>query len=263
MKTVQWEELTSGSLVEAAGQTGGVCLLPVGSLEKHAEHLPVGVHALCVAAARIEPAVVFPGQFLAAVSELKCHPGAVALPARLLLETWERLCEEISRNGFHKIVIVNGHGGNRYILPQLIFECLNQPKDFVLYLARVRNDPELSKRLLKTDYHAHACECETSIVMHLRRDLVEAEKIGMLDGTPQRDFDIGDVYSSVDWYSLHPTNYGGDARTSSAEKGKLLFEDRARRLAEMIAKIKRDARVPQLLEEFYTRTEDFRNADRP
>jgi len=264
MKTVQWEELTAGSLLEAAKETGGACLLPVGSLEKHGEHLPVGtdtivVHSLCVAAARLEPAVVFPGRYLAAVSELKCHPGAVSLPTHLLLQTWEHLCDEIARNGFHKIVIVNGHGGNRNILPQLIFECLNRRKDYVLYLARVRNSPEVSK-ILETDYHAHACECETSIVMHLRRDLVEAEKIGMLDGTPQRDFDIGNVYSSVDWYSLHPTNYAGDARTSSPEKGKALLEDRARCLADMIARIKQDQRVPELLAEFYRRGEEFRDA---
>ncbi len=209
---------------------------------------------------RREPAVVFPGQFLANVNELKCHPGAVSLPTHLLLQTWEHLCDEISRNGFHKIVIVNGHGGNRYILPQLVFECLNRRKDYALYLARVRNDPELTGRLLETDYHAHACECETSIVMHLRGDLVERERIGVLDGTPQRDFDIGEVYSSVDWYSLHPTNYAGDARRASAEKGRALFEDRVQRLADIIGRIKRDERVPELLGEFYDRCEDFRGA---
>jgi len=268
MRTVCWEELTAGGLLEAAREAGGVCLLPVGSLEKHAEHLPVGtdtlvVHRLCIEAARVEPAVVFPPQHLAAVSELRCHPGAVSIPSDLLLRVWERLCDEIARNGFRKIVLVNGHGGNRYILPQLIFECLNRRKAYALYLPRVSNDPDLARRLLETDYHAHACECETSVVMHLMGDLVEAEKIGALDGRPQRDFDIGDVYTSVDWYSNHPTNYAGDARPASAEKGKALFEDRVRCLAEIVGTIKRDQRVPERLAEFYDRCEAFRDAANP
>jgi len=267
MSTVCWDEMTAGDLVAAVEATGGVCLLPVGSLEKHAEHLPVGtdtltVHRLCIAAAEIEPAVVFPPQHLAAVSELKCHPGAVSIPTHLLIRTWECLCDEISRNGFRKIVLVNGHGGNRNLLPQLIFECLNSRKDYALYLPHISDSPE-ARALLETDLHAHACECETSVMMHLYPDLVQAARIGDLDGARQRDFDIGDVYTSVDWYSNHPTNYAGDARTAAAEKGKILFEGRARRLAGMIAKIRADQRVPELLAEFYDRSKNVVERGQP
>ncbi len=260
MNHLSWEDLTAGDFVAAVRDTGGVCLLPIGSLEKHAEHLPLGtdaiaVHRLCVAAAALEAAVVFPPQFLAVVSELRCHPGAVSLPSDLLLKTWECLCDEIARNGFKKIVLVNGHGGNRFLLPQLVLHCLNVRKDYALYLYRGGDDPALRRTLLKTALHNHACECETSIMMHLVPDLVQPDKIGLLDGREQRNFDIGEAYSSVDWYSNHPTNYAGDARPASAEKGRLLFDARARRLADTVAKIKRDERVLELLAEFHERAD--------
>jgi creatinine amidohydrolase len=261
MARVCWEEMTAADLVRAATEWGGVCLLPIGSLEKHAEHLPLGTdfiaaHRVAKAAAAIEPAVVFPPITLAVVSELRCHPGSVSLPSDLLLKTWELVCDEIARNGFRKIVIVNGHGGNRNLIPQLVMECLNRRKPYALYFHRREDDPALTKRLLETDYHSHACECETSVMMHLAPDLVRPEQIGVLDGRRQRDFDIGGAYSSVDWYSNHPTNYAGDARPASAEKGQLLFEARARHLAEVVAKIKRDQRVPELLAEFYDRADN-------
>ena len=63
---------------------------------------PFGLHSASrykgIAAAEIEPAVVFPPQHLAVVPELKCHPGAVSIPTHLLIQTWEHLCDEISRN---------------------------------------------------------------------------------------------------------------------------------------------------------------------
>ena len=258
---LSWENTT----FEIAAAGVDLALLPVGAIEQHSYHLPIGTDWLSVqAVARLAAerlnALLLPALPYGNSQEHQGFIGTIWLRPETLARAVTDIVDALVHHGIRRIVIVNGHGGNRYILPQLIFECLNRRKDYALYLARVQNDPALRQRLLETHYHAHACECETSIVMHLRGDLVEAEKIGMLDGTPQRDFDIGDVYSSVDWYSLHPTNYAGDARTSSPEKGKALFEDRARRLADIIARIKQDQRVPELLAEFYGRCEDFRGA---
>src|SRR5206468_10680017 len=58
-----------------------------------------------------EYAVVFPDYFYGQIYEARHQPGTFALPSRLIWELLDATCEEIARNGFTKIVIVNGHGG--------------------------------------------------------------------------------------------------------------------------------------------------------
>ncbi|MCG3181694.1 MAG: Creatinine amidohydrolase [Phycisphaerae bacterium] len=263
---VRWEELTAPELVEVARTTGGVCLLPIGCLEKHANHLPLGTdsiiaHELAIAAARIEPAVVLPPQdIMGVVNEIKAHPGSISLPSALLFQIWEAVCDEISRNGFHKIVIVNGHGGNRFLLGQFICECMDRRKDYALYWPRSLDDAKFRDALMESDYEAHAGELETSIMMHLRPHACRPDAIGQLDGRPKKNFDLGgDTYTSADWYILHPEHYAGDARTASADKGRRLFEHRAGNLAKVIANIRSDARVGEMLAQFYDQAQSWRN----
>ena len=44
---MKWEELTAPDIKQAVEDVKGVCLVPVGILEKHGEHLPVGTDYLC------------------------------------------------------------------------------------------------------------------------------------------------------------------------------------------------------------------------
>jgi creatinine amidohydrolase len=264
MSTVQWEQMTVEGLIASAKACGGVCLLPIGSLEKHAYHLPLGTDTLvaqrvCVAAAQREPAVVFPAQCLGQVSEGRCHVGGVAITSEVMLRMWEQITDDIARNGFKKIVLVSWHGGNRFLTYQFTIELLNRRKDYAVYVPKELDDPA-AQGVLDTDYNAHASESETSIMLHLHPELVRMDRIGPIDGRPQRDFDLGKVYSSVDWYSQHPQHYGGDARTATAAKGKVLFEGQVNTLVEMVRRIKRDRRVPQLLAEFYDRADKLDQA---
>ena len=61
---MQWEQLTSRAFAAAARETG-VCVIAIGVVERHSEHLPLGTDYLnahriaCLAADRV-PAVVFP-----------------------------------------------------------------------------------------------------------------------------------------------------------------------------------------------------------
>lgn len=261
MAKVMWEEMTAEELAAAADATGGLCLLPIGVLEKHAEHLPLCTDTLVAtetarAAAEIEPAVVFPGQHLGVITENKHHPGSVSVPTRLLLALWENLTDEIARNGFRKIVIVNGHGGNRFLIGQFIIELLDRRRDYAVYWPRGGDDPDFRASLMESEFDHHGGELETSLMLHLAPEACRPDRIGALDGTSQRDFDLGgDVYASADWYSRHPTNYAGDATAATADKGRRLLEHRAERLAKILAAIKADRRVGELLGEFYDQCE--------
>src|SRR5882672_1651829 len=67
--SVQWEELTSADFVKAIQQSQGTCLLPVGIMEKHGLHLPLGNDLLNVRyaslhAAQQEYTLVFPEYYV-------------------------------------------------------------------------------------------------------------------------------------------------------------------------------------------------------
>ena len=85
-----WMELTSENFDRAIEETGGLCLLPMGSIERHGPHLPVGcdtiaVEAVARGAAEEEPAVVFPALYFGQIAEARHQPGTVSLDHDLLL----------------------------------------------------------------------------------------------------------------------------------------------------------------------------------
>ena len=89
--SVHWEELTAADFVKGIQQSGGTCLLPIGIMEKHGPHLPIGTDLLDVrhaslGAAEQEYAVVFPEYYFGQIFEAKHEPGTVAYSARMQLE---------------------------------------------------------------------------------------------------------------------------------------------------------------------------------
>ena len=173
-----YKSLTSLDVKEASKKRL-VAILPVGSIEAHGPHMPVGTDSLTVyniakLAAEKEESVVLPPLYYAYVPESKHFPGAISLTAKTLLTLLEEICDEISRNGFKKILIVNGHGGNTPILKVFLREILNKKKDYALY-AMIRPlfpARDLISKLSEGRRVGHACEIETSIGLYLFGDLV-------------------------------------------------------------------------------------------
>lgn len=258
---MKWLEMKSSDVGRIAEEIGLV-VLPVGSTERHGDHLPVGqdtlaVTALCERAADVEPAVVFPTIFTGMNTELRHGPGSVSIRPELIMEYLEAICDEIGRNGFGKILIVSGHGGNRYMLPQLLMNVQDDEKPYVLYyVTGGLVDPELRRKVLETDVHAHACECETSTALYLHPDLVDMSRVPDKPVASSRDFDLEEVYSNVDWFSRFPENVSGEPGKATAEKGRAMFGDKVKRLAGIINKVKADDRSPGLLKDFYRRVRD-------
>lgn len=125
-----WENLREEEFDSAIERSGGLCVLPIGCLEKHGEHLPVGTDSLVCesivrSAAERSDVVVFPcAMWLGDVScyhaverpEESDNLGFIGISPETLMRVLEELCDEIARNGFTKILIVNGHGGNDPLL---------------------------------------------------------------------------------------------------------------------------------------------------
>lgn len=251
---MQWELLTAPRLLKAREACGGVAILPIGSLEKHGEHMPTGidtiaVHRKCIAAAEQEPAVVLPPLFYTNVIEMKNNIGAIALDTILLLPVVENILDEVARNGFRKIILVSGHGGNRFWLPLLMQHLGDKDKEYAVYLARPRVSEEL-KALRDSDIpELHAGELETSTALYLVAEACDMDALPGEPGVSKRGTDVP-AYTPIEWYSLFPDAYAGDARPASPEKGKRAFELAVDALVEVIRAVKADERVLEYMKRF-------------
>ena len=116
-----WENLREEEFKDAIKQSNGVCILPIGCLEKHGQHLPVGtdvIHITEIArrAAELETACVFPTMYFGEKTGSGEFLGTVIFSPELRLQILKETCSEIYRNGFNKILIYNGHGGNQAMI---------------------------------------------------------------------------------------------------------------------------------------------------
>jgi len=269
---MQWLELTSDAMREAVQTAGGLCLLPMGCLERHGPHLPVGTDQIAadlvsLAAAETEPAVVFPSYYLGVIFTAKHQLGTIALTRQLLLPVLEATIDEIARNGFKKILIVNSHGGNCRLLHLFLRMLLEEARDYVVYTTDyyvLEEGPRQHWHQMRdSDFGGHADEMETSVMLHLRPDLVHMEALTRPDeGRPMgRLRHLPDLNTSISWHADHPTHYAGDARAATAEKGEFLFKACVEKLVKQMRAIKSDSVSQELQAEFYRKAAHPDRAD--
>jgi len=258
---MQWEQLTGGEFEAAVEKAAGVCVIPIGVVEYHGPHLPLGTdyftaHAIACEAARREPVIVFPPYYFGVNTETKHFPGGIVVKDRLLFELLENICDEISRNGLKKIILLSGHGGNRFFLPLFVQLMLDKGKDYTLYYISDLGDPEVHRQVTETDLHGHACECETSMALHINPQFVKMEALDPeYQWTPQNQLgELGErLYTPADWFSRFPEHCAGDPRPATAEKGKALFEMMVTSLVEVLKAVKADQSAPRVYAAFNQR----------
>jgi creatinine amidohydrolase len=261
--SVQWQELTATDFPAAVERAQRVCALPIGVIEKHGPHLPLGsdvmqARAAAIGAAEREYVVVFPPYYFGQIYEARHQPGCVTIPPELLSKLLQAVCDDIHRNGFEKIVIVNGHGGNTHWLSFFCQAQLAGRRDYAVYVARRPMDPELAaqiKALRKTDWGGHACEDETSRLLAIRPELVRMDLVDTESGLPQRKLPELNAFTGIFWYADFPNHYAGIATEATADLGKLLLEAERRGLAEVFRAVKADRAALALQNEFYGRSE--------
>jgi creatinine amidohydrolase len=266
---MQWEELTATEFETAVRETG-VCVIALGVIEKHSEHLPLGTdylngHRLACLAAEVEPAVVFPPFYFGQIYEARCFPGTLTIKPTLLMELMEGVLDEIGRNGFRKIVLYNAHGGNWYWLRFLAQCTLWERKPYHIYLPTglAPHREQKWQALLETPVHLHACECETSISLANHPHLVKMERVPEEPAVAlERMKELPRTFAGISWYADYPDHYAGDARPASAEKGQALRQLQVDDLAEYIATVKADQVAPSLTAEFFDRVRNVQHVGR-
>jgi len=250
---MEWEKITSSELYDLTREE--VCIIPIGSLEKHGEHLPLGndgliAHKIALLAAKEEPAAVLPPLFYTYTKEMKNLSGAISLETDVFLKLLENICDEVARNGFKKIILLNFHGGNTFLLKVFLQHILDKGKDYAVYLPPIFLAPETVAEVRETRETGHAGEIETSISLYLFPELCKMERVPEAFFSSRRDYDVSPSSTSVDWYSSYPDGYVGTAKVASSEKGKRIVEAHVKKLIDLIRKIKKDDKVIAKMKRF-------------
>ena len=262
----KWEELTSSDFALAVKQSGGVCLIPIGVIEKHGQQLPLGTDVFTAReissrAADKEYCIIYPFYFAGQILEAKHQPGTIAYSSELMSRFLDETCREISRNGIKKIIIVNGHGGNTAWLQYFCQVQLESPHDYAVYYLTPTASQDVQRKiteLRKTTTGGHADEVETSSMLAVRPDLVKMDRASAESGANQAHLEQlpGSLYVGIRWYSQYPNHYAGDAKDANVTLGELSIESRAQTLAELIKAVKADQTTIRLQNEFYEESQN-------
>jgi creatinine amidohydrolase len=201
----------------------------VGSLEQHGEHLPVGTDSLLVETVALRSAELARSDVVVAPTVwtgLSPHHVRLGVTVTLEPELLLGLVRSISaalRGWFPRVVIVNGHGGNRGWLEAL---GLVDGHAIVNYWELV---PEaLLRELFPVDLGSigHAGQAETSAMLHALPGLVGSpgpafEPI-LREGDPFRQPDMG------------ASGVLGDPSAASAQAGERFLDAACRGLADLL-----------------------------
>lgn len=249
----RWEELAWPDFRDLDPERT-VVLLPVGALEQHGPHLPVGVDALIVeelaraALARARPGLellVLPTLAYGKSDEHRDFPGTLTLSGATLAAAWSEIGASVARAGLRKLLILNGHGGqiatgqlvarglrieHRMLVVSVLWPQLGLPEGIL---------PEAELR-----FGIHGGALETALVLAIRPGLVRRERLRDFDPATRARADAAPILGSLGaagfgWMAqdLHPEGAAGDARLASAEIGRRVLDRVATRLLALVAEL--------------------------
>lgn len=260
----RYEELTAPDFVKAVQKAGRTCIIPFGILEKHGPQLPLGTDLLdsreiALRAAKQEYALVFPEYYFGQIYEAKHQPGTVAYSPTTVWNLLQETCDELSRNGIKKILIVNGHGGNNNFLNYFCQAQLASRKDYAVMIFTPPRDPENDskiRQMRKTTMEMHAGEGETSTMMAHHPALAHPERAKQQSGEDQaRLKGIEGVYTAIWWYARFPNHYAGDGSPATSALGEAMIQAQVAQLVNVLKQVKGDDRILELQERFYSEAE--------
>ena len=262
-----WENLREEEFRDAIKTSKGVCIVPIGCLEKHGQHLPVGtdvIHITEIArrAAEVEPVCVFPTMYFGEKTGAGEFLGTVMFSPELRLQILKETCSEIYRNGFDKILLYNGHGGNQAMISYFLRGVLYEKNEYSVFDYSLGSDFATPKKILNEGYKylttedrkilqgyidekkrfGHADFIETGWVYGVRPETVRLDKTGQESNASTHRFDefldlrINTPYA---WMANFPNSYEGDMHDRMNERiARAMVDYSVKKLAEVLRFLK-------------------------
>lgn len=233
-------------------------ILPVGVVEEHGAHLPLGMDFLAAEAYAASAAphleekgyevVVAPtinyGVARAAIS----FPGTLSLEPETLRSMVVEIGRSLARHGMQRLVVLNGHRDLHHMkaLDQarkiLVDEktsqvlCVGFASDQTITEACHREGVKHLYRSPRPDREGHGGESETSVALYSFPELVKREILTTLDAN--FDYDVEAFRNETkDYASISGgRGYFGWPQAATAETGEKLVSIRGRNIANVILK---------------------------
>jgi creatinine amidohydrolase len=230
-------------------------VVPIAALEQHGRHMPVFTDSMLLgevvrlAAGSLGDRVVWtPLLWLGNSHHHMDFAGTLSAAPRTYLDVLGDLIDNLVAHGFERIVLLNGHGGNIVPAGQAVFEARQRYRvrsNLVLLSATywlLGTKPKQLDPSLVQDHMGHACEWETSMMLHLAPALVgelnEVEPV-----SPRMPFEP----AAQGWITKDRSTAGhiGDPAQATAAKGATLFRLFARDVVTFLERvIQLDSRSP-------------------
>jgi creatinine amidohydrolase len=222
--------------------------LPVGALEQHGPHLPLGTDALlataiAAGAAAAVGGIVAPALAYGYKSQPKCGGGqhfcgTTSLDAATLIGQVRDTVREFARHGVQRLVLVNGHYENQWFMIEGIDLALRERAASVLRVMRLEYWDFCSEDTLAAIFPEgfpgfaleHAAVIETSMMLHFHPELVRIE---LIPDEPPADFPPYDMYPTrTEW--VPASGVLSSARAATAVKGERICSEVIARIASAV-----------------------------
>jgi creatinine amidohydrolase len=244
----------SGPAAAAALGPESLVVLPTGAIEHHGPHLPLITDYLLadlISAASVDQAVaagldawLLPTLSYTKSDEHSWAPGTMWLSWDTMMRTVVDLGRSVAATGARKLVFFNGHGGNTALLQVAVREIrrLTGLQTFAMPSLVMGADRPDGEGLDERGLSIHGGTAETSILLHLRPDLVDlslAER-----SVPEHIADLEYIGFnakpvSFGWLSndFGPSGVIGDPTQATDAYGKSLYEFSVRQAVASLAEI--------------------------
>ena len=200
-------------------------ILPIGSVEQHGSHLPIGTDYIFIQAVAKEVAEQMNAFLLPTIPFSTCyeHRGKKGSSICTRPNTFYQMLEELVLNlhgqGFKKVILLLGHGGV-FIAGPVVRELNSMHDDLQVVLVHpIMNDKVMA--VLDCKEELHAGEMETSCMLHLCEDAVKKDLMMQNDYIP----DVPREYLNyASLLKLSATGVWGKPSLATKEKGAKLLD---------------------------------------
>jgi creatinine amidohydrolase len=248
MSEIQMNRMSWPQYRELVTRSRAPVFLPVGALEQHGPHLPLGTDALlagaiCTGAAANVSGIVAPALAYGYKSQPKCGGGqhfcgTTSLDASTLIGQVRDTVREFARHGVERLVVVNGHYENQWFIIEGIDLAMRECKSLPLSIMRLEYWDFCTEGTLASVFPdgfpgfalEHAAVIETSMMLHLQPELV---RLDLIPDEPAAQFPPYDMYPTrTEW--VPPSGVLSSARGSSADKGAMICSEVITRISQAV-----------------------------
>lgn len=248
-----WRELSSADFAHIDSEAT-VALLPVAAIEQHGPHLPLATDAL-INAAIVEAALpklaassmilVLPALDIGLSLEHTEFAGTLSIADGPLTETWLDVGRSVARAGVRKLVIFNSHGGQTALVDLVALKLRAELGLLVVRANYMRfGAPAGLFSAAELAHGLHGGEVETSLMLHIRPELVRREAlqdfVGLPAGLAAKHEMLGvERPAGLGWMGqdLHSEGVCGNALGADAERGERYLSYLADKLAVLLAEV--------------------------